>query len=79
MNIISQVDLVMKDHGDYSHIYDRELNIVTNRSTTSIEENLPNDVTSTPNRLLVTYTFKKKIHFGLYLVFISQKDTALSD
>ena len=51
-HIISQLDLLVKGHGNYDRIYDREFTMVTARSTVPIDANVSSGSSSSSSRVL---------------------------
>ena len=86
LNIISQVNLVVRGHGYYTHIYDRDVNVVTDhdRNNASIDDDITGDPSNSTHRLVVkelfnlnnnTFRFTSGVHFTIDTVALSSKSS----
>ena len=84
LNIIPQVKLLVRGHGNYARIYDIDVNVVTDRNATSIDDNMPGDISNSTHRLVIrevfnlndnVYLFTSGVHFTMDTVASSSKSS----
>ena len=84
LNIIPQVKLLVNGHGNYSRIYNIDVNVVTDRNATSICNNIPGDISNSTHRLVIrevfnpndnAYLFTSGVHFTIDTVASSSKSS----